>query len=324
MSTGPVFIVGMNGSGTTMLADSLGNHPDLYMFRLEAKVLPYFLHQVERYGDLDQLAARRRLADDIGRTKPFWQVNGRRDLVVPDSRLSEPGFSGVVNAVFSELAARDGKSRWGEKSPMNLGHTAALGAAFTEAKFIHIIRDGREAAQSFHRRYGYEPRHTIYRWKKLVAAGREQGQTLGTDRYMEVHYEALTREPELQMRRICTFLELAYTERVVESSMRMIDASVAGERKAIVVNSDKWHEYFDEATKRELEHLAGRSLAAFGYAVDEPAGDAEVPALRLRLWRARDWVARTLGFFRLRGWRGVPAFLRVVRAALLQGSVRKV
>lgn len=26
----PVFIVGMNGSGTTMLADSLGKHPDLY------------------------------------------------------------------------------------------------------------------------------------------------------------------------------------------------------------------------------------------------------------------------------------------------------
>ena len=37
----PVFIVGMNGSGTTMLADSLGKHPDLYMFPNEAKVLPF-------------------------------------------------------------------------------------------------------------------------------------------------------------------------------------------------------------------------------------------------------------------------------------------
>lgn len=324
MSAGPVFVVGMNGSGTTMLADSLGNHPDLYMFRLEAKVLPYFLHHAERYGDLGQLAARRRLANDIGSAKPFWQVNGRKALVIPDSSLTEPGFAGVVNAIFAELAARDGKLRWGEKSPMNLGHIAVLGAEFPDAKFIHIIRDGREAAQSFHRRYGFEPRHTIYRWKKLVTVGREQGQALGSERYMEVQYEALTLEPELQMRRVCAYLGLAYTERVIESSMRMIDSAVAGERKAIVANSDKWHEYFDEATKRELERLAGRSLAAFGYAVAEPSGDAEVSAMRLRLWRARDWVARTFGFFRQRGWRGVPAFLRVVRAALLQGSVRKV
>ncbi|MDP1558113.1 MAG: hypothetical protein Q8K59_01495 [Nitrosomonas sp.] len=39
----PVFIVGMNGSGTTMLADSLGKYPDLYMFPLEAKVCFLFL-----------------------------------------------------------------------------------------------------------------------------------------------------------------------------------------------------------------------------------------------------------------------------------------
>ena len=30
MDDSPVFVVGMNGSGTTMLADSLGRHPELY------------------------------------------------------------------------------------------------------------------------------------------------------------------------------------------------------------------------------------------------------------------------------------------------------
>lgn len=324
MSGGPVFVVGMNGSGTTMLADSLGHHPDLYMFRLEAKVLPHFLSRAERYGDLRELSSRRRLADDIGRAKPFWQVNGRQALIVPDARLAEPGYAGTVNGVFGELASREGKTRWGEKSPMNLPHLSALATQFPDAKFVHIIRDGREAAQSFHRRYGYHPLHTIYRWKKLVAIGREQGRRLGNERYAEVFYETLTRQPEQEMRRVCEFLGLAYSERTMESSMRMIDASVAGGKKGIIDNSGKWREYFDESTRAELERIAGRTLEAFGYAVSNPQGDAEVSSSRLRLWRLRDWVSRTLGFFRLRGWRGLPAFFRVVKAALLQGSTRKV
>lgn len=324
MTDGPVFIVGMNGSGTTMLADSLGRHPALYMFRLEAKVLPYFLHRVDRYGDLNLLDARRRLANDIGAAKPFWQVNGRRALVVPDSRLTEPGYAGVVNGLFSELAARDGKARWGEKSPMNLGHIAALAAQFPSAKFIHIIRDGREAAQSFHRRYRFEPLHTIYRWRSLVAIGREQGRAVGPERYAEVLYEALTQEPEAEMHRLCGFLGLPYSPEVTESSMRMVDKSVAREQSGIIDNSGKWRDYFDEATRLELERLAGRTLAEFGYEVSNPLGHAAVSASRLRLWRIRDWVARSLGFFAQRGWRGLPAFFRVVRAARQQGSVRKV
>ena len=31
-NSAPVFVVGMNGSGTTMLLDCLGRHPDLYAF----------------------------------------------------------------------------------------------------------------------------------------------------------------------------------------------------------------------------------------------------------------------------------------------------
>lgn len=41
MSKGPIFVVGMNGSGTTMLAESLGRHPEIYSMPQESKVLPY-------------------------------------------------------------------------------------------------------------------------------------------------------------------------------------------------------------------------------------------------------------------------------------------
>ena len=49
----PVFVVGMNGSGTTLLLDCLNHHPRLYGFRKESRVIPYYIASVEKYKDLN-------------------------------------------------------------------------------------------------------------------------------------------------------------------------------------------------------------------------------------------------------------------------------
>ena len=52
LTSAPVFVVGMNGSGTTMLLDSLGRHPALYAFPKETRLIPYLMSRVSTYGDL--------------------------------------------------------------------------------------------------------------------------------------------------------------------------------------------------------------------------------------------------------------------------------
>lgn len=319
----PVFIVGMNGSGTTMLADSLGKHPKLYMFPLEAKVLSFFIHNLPRYGDLNTIGARRRLADDIGRTKPFWQVNGKVPLVLTDFQLNEPGFDGVINALFCELASREGKQRWGEKTPMNVQHIDSLAKEFPSAQFIHIIRDGREVAQSFHRRWRFCPQRTIYRWKKLVAMGREQGRRLSSERYLEVSYEKLTENAESEMCRICNFLDLPFVGKVTESSMCMVDVNKAlHSDKRIIRNSGKWKAYFNSDQLSDLERIAGCYLSELGYETTT-RGDENPALLQLRCWFVRDSVLRSFVFFREWGWRAVPMFVRAVRVGLMQWRVNK-
>ncbi|MDP1558114.1 MAG: sulfotransferase [Nitrosomonas sp.] len=103
---------------------------------------------------MSTIEARRRLADDIGRTKSFWQVNGKTPLVLADFQLDEPGFAGVIQAIFNELASREGQQRWGEKSPMNLQHITALAKVFPNAQFIHIIRDVRDYCLSINKAWG--------------------------------------------------------------------------------------------------------------------------------------------------------------------------
>lgn len=319
----PVFIVGMNGSGTTMLADSLNNHSDLYIFPMEARVLPFFMSNLHRYDNLSSIDACRRLARDIGNTRPFWQVNNKTPLSIDDSCIREQSFAGVVHGVFSELAQRQGKKRWGEKSPINLLHITALAKEFSDAQFIHIIRDGREVAQSFHRRWLYDPKRTIFRWKKRVTIGREQGKKLEEGRYLEVSYEQLTQNPEMEMQRICSFLNLTYEEKTTNSSMRMMDENQA--RKAtgrIMKNSGKWKDYFSHDQVAALEKIAGRYLHELGYETTTQ-GDTNPSSAQVCYWFVKDCIAFVLTFFRDNGWRGIPIFLRVIAVSLMQLRTKK-
>ena len=63
-----VFIVGMNGSGTTMLLDHLASHSLLFGFPAETQVLPYFIKRQTTYGDLADDANYWKLWSDLARS----------------------------------------------------------------------------------------------------------------------------------------------------------------------------------------------------------------------------------------------------------------
>lgn len=314
----PVFVVGMNGSGTTMLADSLGHHPQLYMLPFESKVLPYYLKNQEKFGSLDTLEGRRGMARQLGGTKAFWQANGKRNVVLPDEVLTQPGFAGVVDPLYRHYANWEGKARWGDKSPINTRHIVALGAAFPDAQFIHIIRDGRDSAQSFHRRWRYDPMHTITRWKSTVKEGRKQGRALGEKRYLEVHYESLTMDPESEMKKICHFLGLPFDEAVLTSSMHWMDPSNKNaQARRIIPNSGKWREYFSAAQLKEFEDIAGETLAECGYEVSV-RGDREATQPMRWYWIVKDGLSYTRWFFGSYGLQAFPMYFRAGANALRQ------
>ena len=325
MNDSPLFIVGMNGSGTTMLADSLRRHPQLYVLPIESKVLPYFIATRGRFGDLASAANRRRLVDEMGRAMPYWHANGKTPLVVPEAQLADcRSFGEAVSRLYEHLAMREGKHRWGDKSPMNVHHIGAIAEQFPQARFIHIIRDGRDCAQSFHRRWGFDARHSIWRWKHAVLQGRRQGEALGAQRYLEVRYESLTADAPAQMRRICEFAGLPFDPVVLESSMRFVDPeNPAAGTGRMISNSQKWRTYFDAGQLAALEDIAGKALSDLGYE-SAGSGDRELSAQRRRFLRLRDALVRTPYFFREYGLlRAVPRYLRHVAAARKQRAVNR-
>ena len=276
----PIFIVGMNGSGTTMLLDCLDHHSQLYGFPRETRLIPHLIASAPNYAPLSDPDNFRRLWRYATRLAPFRLENDKQPMPLPENWQScTRDLAGLLNMLLLCFAARDGKLRWCEKSPQYAQHMLKLAALFPEARFIHLIRDGRDCAYSFHRRWRRSPELTITRWKQLLRTARIQGSGLGV-MYMEVRYEDLTLAPEFWMRKICAFIDLPFEPAVLQSSRPYLAAEGAGMQS----NSGKWRKYFSARQADRLERIAGQVLVERGYPTDFPEGD-ETPAA----WRQRGW-----------------------------------
>ena len=290
----PVFVVGMNGSGTSMLTECLGRHPDLYAFPGETRMIPHFIKDQQRFGDLDDDANFRAFWDYINHSVPDFRVfNDHRPLELPQNwRSHERSLAGILDAIFRSFAASDGKVRWCEKSPNHSEHILSLADLFPNSKFVHIVRDGRDCAASTNRRQHRNPNLAIYRWRKIVSEGRRQGRHIA-DRYFELKYEDLTDEPEVWMRKICEFLDLDFDSRVLQSAMPQSAkgaALAAGEVGSIERNSKKYQRYFSPRQVQKLEQISGTFLNELGYETEFAPGSRDIGAVRAKATRFVDFV----------------------------------
>lgn len=294
LEPGPVFVVGMNGSGTSMLTECLGRHPGLYAFPGETRMIPHLITEQDRFGDLTVDENFRNLWEYINRSVPdFLIFNDHKPLdLPPDWRQCPRTLADLLDAIFRRFAADTGKSRWCEKSPNNSEHITSLSQLFPNSSFVHIIRDGRDCAASTHRRQRRDPILAIYRWRLIVSEARSQGLALG-DRYFELKYEDLTNDPRTWMKNVCEFLELDFDERVLESAMPESAKKSTlrkGEVGSIEPNSQKYRRHFSARQVAKLEEVSGKFLKELGYETEHATGDRRLSGLRANTTRVLDFV----------------------------------
>jgi hypothetical protein len=286
-----LFIVGMNGSGTTMLLDHLSSHSQLFGFPGETKFLPYFLRSQSRYGDLGDDQKFRRLWRDMSESFIGRVGSGPERIPLPeDWQEGSRTAAAVFDRIMRQFAAVHGKRTWCEKSPMYVHHLVLLAREFPNAKFIHIIRDGRGCAASFHRRWQFNPVRTAYRWKQAIRAGRQQGRLVG-QRYYEVRYEELTGEPEPTLARICAFLGVPF-ELSVLTSARSRPEMTGTDATRIARNERMATSYFSPSQLARIERVAGKCLTELGYECRNASGDSDPSALALGWWSLSDDLRR--------------------------------
>jgi hypothetical protein len=204
------FIVGAPRSGTTLLRFMLDAHSDLAIPPETGFLIPCAQLNTQKECLEEELV---HTIVNFPLDAPAWE----------DFQISEADFRARIREVrplavaagvraFYELyAARFGKRRWGDKTPLYCLHLGVIENHLPEAHFVHIIRDGRDAALSLQNLWfspGTDIATLAAYWRRAVGAARAQG--AGCRHYLEVRYEDLVLRTEEVLRQICSFLELSF------------------------------------------------------------------------------------------------------------------
>ncbi len=151
----PVFIIGSERSGTTLILAILACHPRIAVPEV-TWYYPRFRPYLDTFGDLSDPKNFATLVGEMayGLRLPFWGMDDVnpdifRDEITERARKIEQSFAGVFAAMFECFSEYEGKPRWGEKTPYNLFYIAQILEDFPNAQFVYIYRDCRDASAEF-------------------------------------------------------------------------------------------------------------------------------------------------------------------------------
>ena len=133
--------------------------------------------------------------------------------------LQVASYPDMINRFFAHNVEHFGASRWLEKTPANIYCFTDIRSLFPKAKFIHIVRDGRDATISYLQR-DPDPFYVLSRWYYATLTGIQHR---GWPNYYELRYENLVEDPASELRRLCDFLDEPYMPELLQPSAPLED-----------------------------------------------------------------------------------------------------
>jgi hypothetical protein len=268
----PLFILGVSRSGTTMLRVIVDRSPGIAIPD-ESFFVPLLARRHRGVVDPE------RFIDDVSRipTISEWGV-APADVA---ARL-RPGLTTgeAIAAVYEAYAAMVAKPRWGDKTPMYMRHLPLLERLFPRAQYVHLVRDGRDAALSFldmpegtftgtwaHPRSAAD---FACLWRSEVSDVKALGRRVGPARYTEVRYETLVAAPEDVVRKVCAFAAIPFEDGMLEYAGAVDVAAKPHQqrlRQRPTVGVRSWRDEMPAVDVAAFEDVAGDLLADLGYEV---------------------------------------------------------
>jgi hypothetical protein len=293
----PIFFVGMGRSGTTVIFAAFAAHPDLAWFSQYLARLPRFpiaaaLSRVAEWSPSmrgtvpssdEHQPLLERLRVGPAEAKTVWEHCCGKDFLY--------GYRGVnataaerrrLRRMVSSVLRYQGKPRFAAKltGPARLEYLASI---FPDARFIHIVRDGRAVAPSLRqylqggwrmnepawrgglgeddlrpwKRYDYSPLAlAAIQWRAVVRSARREAARLAPTQYAEVHYEDFVQHPHTVLDELAAFCAL----RSSAAQHQFVD-----ERIELVDMNARWRTALTADELQMLDEVVGDTLKEFGY-----------------------------------------------------------
>jgi hypothetical protein len=263
----PVFIVGCGRSGSTMLGAMIGAHPKVVCIP-EAQFIVDLMPEGDADNEVDPV-------DVIEGVVKHWRfrvwefdLEGRRparDDVAPTYRAA---IEWLVRQ-YAESVQRADARIWVDQAPGHELHICKVLQHFADAKFVHIVRDGRAVAASV-MPLDWGP-NEIYsaarKWKERVGYGYVAGAALGPERVLHVRYEDVVERTEETMRRVAEFLGVEFMPEMLRTTGLRLPSFTRHQHRLIGLPpvSDRIEGWLSQREIEIFESVVGDLLPLLGY-----------------------------------------------------------
>lgn len=214
MDAGPIFVGGLERSGTSLIYALLGSHPAIAMTR-RTNWWTYFYG---RFGDLADDANLERCLATMLSYRRHRKLEPDPDRLRRELRSGERTYGRLFELLEAHHAERLGKPRWGDKSLHTERYADLVFRTFPSARILHMVRDPRDRHASVLRRWkrvrGGVGASTAA-WVASVRLGERNTRDFA-GRYRMVRYEDLARRPERTLRWICDFIGEPFVPAMLE------------------------------------------------------------------------------------------------------------
>jgi hypothetical protein len=317
-NAGPVFVAGLERTGTSLMFALLASHPRIAMTR-RTNLWPYFY---ERYGDLGDPENFERCLDVMMRYKRLIPLAPDPDRIRHEFSEGEASYARLFALLEEHYAQGLGKPRWGDKSLNTERYAAEIFEAYPGATMLHMIRDPRDRYAS-----------ALARWKtRRGGVGAGTAEWLSSlrlakrnlkhypDRYRIVRYETIVADPESTLREISAFIGEEYAPEMLTLSgaEKFRDEgsnSSYGRRHPGVISTDSIGRYAQVLSPAQITFIqmtAKAEMLEIGYSLDDvhlspgerlrfSLASYPLDLARLVAWRARNAFKNRVG-------RDVPSY----------------
>jgi hypothetical protein len=237
----PLFLLGTQRSGTTLLTRILSSHPRLYI-QNELPMAHLFDSPLDKDIFLHRIVAK------------IFEIH---KVSLPIEIGKEP--------------------IWGWKEPLLTYELDALERCFPDSKYILIIRDGRGVVNSYmDNRWGLGT--TAYtgalRWQKEVALQMAFAKKM-QEKCLTIRYEDLVQNLPAVLVLLCEFIDVEFSAQMLEFHNKKLDFQVNREninttKPTDQSHTDKWRKAMSAREIALVELVASNELMANGYTLDQP------------------------------------------------------
>jgi hypothetical protein len=269
----PFFIIGAQRSGTTLVRLILNNHSKVAIPEEGTFWMPLFRAMRGRFNQPIDPRLLKAYINYIKVNDQFktWKMDAESvfDTIIQKGVITLPQ---LMSQLYQTFASCGGKPFWGDKTPSFFRMVSELHHMFPKAKFIHVIRDGRDVYLSMK---GIEKgRENVavaaLEWSYKINKARHQLNTLPSGVFHELKYESLVLSPQHEIKAICEFLNIEYEPAMLDF-WKSSDKYIGTHHSALIFqpishdSREKWRHQLSKKDNEIFELVAYKTLHELEY-----------------------------------------------------------